>query len=502
METGIPVNDRKTGWLKQFFRILGVLGLMGGIALVAFVPDGGLPGIVVGCVAVCLLVVNEIQVARQKAAKRWVIDTGSGFRWLGGPADIEVQYSQVVAVRIKRTSKFSAGIFKAVVRQFEVWTADSENPMCMTNRIDGNGADPLAALIVRVIEDLKQRTAAGLACGAMLEGDGWRLVAMQLLVAHGRVTETLPFAEIDKVAVFDGKICLWRRGQDEPAAKISPDSKNASVLASLLSQWVEHQCEASGGKPEATSGVSGMGRLLFERRRNEGFWLGIVVSVIGGVAGAAMLFDRHAKPGGVALLVAAAALLLLGVVFGRYRFRCYESGLTRRRGRNELRLLYDEIAEFTYTATRMFYKGAYTGTQLSLIFRAPRGTIRYSAKVQNMDADLDELRDHIAKMIAIRMLNDLRAGRTVPWTSDVVFLPQGLQFRRSKMMGLASGPAEILPYEQIRGVNLNDGVFYLYSKAEAKPVISKPVGSANFFPGFFAVLTLQEQAGNVGIPPA
>ncbi len=100
-------------------------------------------------------------------------------------------------------------------------------------------------------------------------------------------------------------------------------------------------------------------------------------------------------------------------------------------------------------------------------------------------------------MIANRLLCELRAGGAVPWTSDVVFQPQGLQFRRSKMLGLASGPVEILPYEQIRGVNLSEGVFHLFSKAEAKPVISKPVGAANFFPGFFVVLTLQEQAGAV-----
>src|SRR5271157_5246766 len=141
----------------------------------------------------------------------------------------------------------------------------------------------------------------------------------------------------------------------------------------------------------------------------------------------------------------------------------------------------------------MFYKGTYIGTRLGLTFRAPRGTIRYSAKVQNMDADLDELRDHIAKMIAARMIGDLRAGRSVPWMNDVVFLPQGLQFRRSKMLGLASGPVEVLPYEQIRGANLNAGVFCLYSKAETKPVISRPVGSANFFPGYFIVLALLAQ---------
>ena len=49
---------------------------------------------------------------------------------------------------------------------------------------------------------------------------------MQLSISRGRTVETLPFVDIDKVGVFDGMICLWRRGQDEAAAKISPDSKN------------------------------------------------------------------------------------------------------------------------------------------------------------------------------------------------------------------------------------------------------------------------------------
>ena len=93
-------------------------------------PDGGLPGVIVGGLGVFLLVVNEVHVARQKAAERSVIDTGSGFRWLGGPADVEVQDSQVVAVRLQRTSKFSAGILKGVVRRFEVWTAGGDESRC------------------------------------------------------------------------------------------------------------------------------------------------------------------------------------------------------------------------------------------------------------------------------------------------------------------------------------------------------------------------------------
>ncbi len=493
MATGIPVNNLENSWRKHFFRVLGVLVLMGGISVAALAPDGAVPGIILGGVAIVLLVVNEVKIARQKDALRRVLDTGTGFRWLGGPVEIEVADSQVVAVRIARKSKFSAGILKGTIRRFEVWIAGSDQPMRMANRIAVDGVDPLAALIARVIDDLKQRTAAGLAGGAMLEGDGWRLAATQLLVRRGRTAESLPFGEIEKVAVFDGKLCLWRNGQDEPATKIDPASKNAAVLAALVNEWIEHQRGASGGEPAAASGASGMGRLLFQRQRDGGLWLGVIFAVIGAVAGGISLLNGDPKPFGVALLITALAALGLGIFFGRYLFRCYELGLTRRRGRNEFRLLYDEIKEFTFAATRMFYKGSYIGTRLSLIFRSPRGTIRYSAKVQNVDADLDDLRDEIAKRIAIGMLEELRAGRRVSWANDVTFLPEGLQFRRSKMLGLANGPVEVLPYGQIRGVNLDQGVFSLYSKAEAKPVISRPSSSANFFPGYYAVLTLLAQ---------
>ena len=82
---GIPVNNQENGWRKHCFRILGVVALMGGAALATLVPDGALPGVLIVVLGVFLLVANEVWTARRKAAKRWVVDTGSGFRWLGGP---------------------------------------------------------------------------------------------------------------------------------------------------------------------------------------------------------------------------------------------------------------------------------------------------------------------------------------------------------------------------------------------------------------------------------
>ena len=323
-----------------------------GIALVAGLRRGGaLPGVIVAGLAVCLLAGNEVHVTRQRAAERRVIDTGSGFRWLGGFTDIEVQDSQVIAVRIKRTSKFSAG----VVRRFEAWTAESDKPMCMTNRISVDGEDPLAALIARVTEDLKQRTAASLASGAMLEGEGWRLAAMQLSITRGRLVDTLPFSEIDKVGIFDGKICIWQRGRDEPSAKIRPDSKNASVLALLLTEWIEHQREASAGQPEQTPGSSGLGRLLFERRMIDSSLNNVRFALHLGLAGSViLLFGHHFAP----VCAIALAETALNVIFGRCFLRCYEFGLSRRRRGNEFRLSYNEITEMTYAASPVEFFGA------------------------------------------------------------------------------------------------------------------------------------------------
>ena len=134
-------------------------------------------------------------------------------------------------------------------------------------------------------------------------------------------------------------------------------------------------------------------------------------------------------------------------------------------------------------------KGTYIGTRLLLSFRAQR-TIRYVARVQNSDADLEAVRDQIAARIADRMLDSLRAGQVVSWMPDVDFLPAGLRFRRAKILGMALGPVEIMPYAQIQGTNLKDGVFYLYSNTEAKPVFIKPTNSPNFFPGRIVVLWL------------
>jgi hypothetical protein len=270
------------------------------------------------------------------------------------------------------------------------------------------------------------------------------------------------------------------------------------VLTALLFEWIEHRQATAGGQDEVFAGSTGMGRLLFERRRREVFVVTLVIALVAGLIGAGLFFSDEVEVVGILLLAAAGVALIVGWLVGRIAFRCYERGLARGNGGGEVRLSFEEIDELTYSAKRMFYKGSYVGTQLVLTFRGAAKKIKYSARIQNEDVDIDAIRDQVAQGIAARMLQQLRSGRPVTWMNDVVLLPEGLQFRRSKLFGLASGPVEVLLYGQIAGVGIAEGSMYLHNVAESQSVLSKPDSSPNFYPGYLALLRLWEVARLAG----
>ena len=220
-----------------------------------------LGGGLVAAVAVAVLVAGEVWAAARVAARRWVVNTGSGLRWIGEPAEISVEDRQVTAVRLAYRHKYAAGIRKHTTRDFEVWIEGRSQPLRMSNRIAVGLSDPLAAAINRICNDLKERAAAGLASGQPLTGDDWSLRPAELTLRQGRTLVAVPFREIDKVGLFDDKLCIWCKGQDEPAARIAPGSRNAPVLGALLGEWVAHPSGGCGrASPGQRHGGAGRGR--------------------------------------------------------------------------------------------------------------------------------------------------------------------------------------------------------------------------------------------------
>ena len=178
--------------------LLVVVLLAGAVALYSI--DCPPLGIASGALGLTLLTLNEIFAYRRRLPPRWVIDTGSGFRWIGFGSESPIEDTQITSVRIERERQFYQGKLQAIIRRFEVWLDEQMPPLVMSNRLAGDFIDPLGTMITRIVDGLTERSAERLAAGGILEGEGFRLSRMELAVSNGRKTLHLPFAEIDYLA--------------------------------------------------------------------------------------------------------------------------------------------------------------------------------------------------------------------------------------------------------------------------------------------------------------
>ena len=91
------------------------------------------------------------------------------------------------------------------------------------------------------------------------------------------------------------------------------------------------------------------------------------------------------------------------------------------------------------------------------------------------------------------MLEDLRCGLAAPWTSDVKFSPRACS---SPVHGCwiraLAAPWRIALWAD-PDATLKDGMFLSLRQLGGQPLLSKPVGSANFFPAYY---TLGEVLGS------
>jgi len=401
---------------------------------------------------------------------------------------------------------YDKGIAKSNKRRFIVWLGDDdpgEQRLVFTNQIPLNGRDPLQALIERISERLYGRAARDLQAGGSLQGEDWSLKGRELTVQREGAEETCALQDLTAVDTVDHHLCIWRRGEDDAWVKIPLESANAFLLARWLK---EQQIGGSAGNKEPAAG-NGLGRVIFERRATRNVilaWDLVGILALGVTVVLSIIFAEEKKSIGAGLACGAAGVavsLLIGLVglnFRRGAFRCHEWGVFKSGLLGERSLRYADVAAFTYGATRVFVNGAYTGTNFVLKFEpAPASAaspIAYTASLPHADQELENLRDHIARVIATRMLQRLRAGEPVRWTAQLRFLPdEGIEYQASGLLGRKA--LVVIPNNEIATWNIEKGRFFMWAKGQKKPVIKESAASPNFFPGFFLVVTMFPRPG-------
>jgi hypothetical protein len=447
-------------------------------------------GIVAAAIGGALWVATDWYAIRNNRRKRWITDAGNGFVVTDRAGERPYRDDQLVAISIASKENYSGGVLKSVRLRVLLWLAGEPNPTELDTVTRVGASDPLAPLLDRWLEGLKTRTQAAMAQGGALDGDRWSLRSDRLSLTTGPAPVEVPLAQIVEMGFFGGKLCLWRRGEEQASVRLEPDGRNVPVLMSIVGELLEAREQAEGGEEAAGRQLgaavagegTGLGRVLFERRSQALTIFLAVLATISGAAGVVMVTSPEVFALGVGLLILAVLFAL-----GAWRappsvFRCHAKGVFQSGPTGKRQISYDELETFSYNAVRQYYNGVYTGTSLALKFIAPGTTIDYSKGVKNVDEDLDNLRDHIAAVIASRMGQQLSQEQPVVWTPNLTLRPEGIEFAPQGFIGRKE--RQLVPYEQVKGFDIQQGVFHLFTEAGQKSVMQEQVSAANFFPGF------------------
>ena len=476
----------EVSWWLHAFRVIAAVAMLVGIGLAL---AGVFAGWIIAPLAGVIWLLLEAVAFTARRQRAWLTELAGGFEIEDRMGRRTIQDVQIVAAALQSKRNLNNGEFSSTTRTFRVWTEDRTDPIVMENTIPKDRPDLLSGLVARLLDGLTARLEESLARGGAVTGEGWQLTQKTLTLGRPPGEMALPLTEITAVDPFDDKMCVWRRGQDEACARFLLSSRNAYLLPALLKPLISDA--AKGGAESPT----GLGRVLFERKPQP--TLTVLLIAIGGIM--SLVGVILIATGGIGelwplVLLVPGGLILAGagVALKLSNFRCHERGVWQKSIFGQKLLRYADIGSFTYSATRHYHNGAYTGTHLSMSFkplaRETGQTIRFSTTVQGDDDDLDELRDVISHAICARMAGELAAGRGVAWTPNLEFTPQGIRYRPSTMFGRKD--FEFLPFNEYGGQSMNQGSFYLFSTLKQKHLMTEECSAENFFPGYYLLLQL------------
>ena len=492
MSLPVLVRGESSIWLTVG-RITGPVLVVVGLILVEFDVTFGWFVMAGGVILAAGL---EIYAAIERSQRTWVTDREEmGFDVQTRKGTVTWRDDQISAMALESERKLANGEISGYKRTFSVWVEGEAQPVVMENTIKLNHEDPLHGLINRLIGSFAARMDGQIEQGGAVSGDGWRLDRNSFIYGPPAQQEQVSLAAITAVEPFERSMCLWQQGRDDAFCRVPLKSRNAYLLPILIGPRMKNREE----RPEETS-ASGLGRILFEKKP-AATWppLCVLTGVVAIIIGIGLVIAYAQEPLETPLLFVGIGLMPVGigcfvgaVAMKKMNFRCHERGVYKASLFGDNMLAYKDVATFTYSAVRHYHNGAYVGTHLSLKFDPQPGSgaspISYSTTVQATDDDLDELKDTISGILAENMIQQLATNQIVPWTTNLTFQREGIQYRPAGWV--SRGEPQFMKYDDYGGYNVDQGVFYLYLKGQQKPITNEQISAPNFFPGFVMLLRM------------
>ncbi|MCC9604495.1 hypothetical protein LOC68_27745 [Blastopirellula sp. JC732] len=464
-------------WVFHLLRAIGPILVVVGIILGFQVNDGLDDFFFYGGLIVTGIM--ETIAFFKRRSRVWCTDLGHGFAITELGEDHTFADADVLAMSLWDKKIFNNGNAAGIQRDVRYWVIDRDKPIVMNYRIKDDRPDGVVSLHNRLLDMLEHRATEALDRGEHAAGEGWAISKSALAVGTSQ-DSLIPFDKLQAVDVYGDQVCIWRVDDEHASIKFPIKGRNSYLLIRLLGKMIPEQ--NANAAP-----ANGLGRVLFERatRFNAVGWvLAIIVTIL-----SLLLFVVHPLLGLAAPLVVIAFSVLIYFYCERTSFRCHDQGVFQSGMTGHQKIRYEDVESFTYSATRMYYNGAYTGTQTQMTFDPLPGSgasrINYSANIRGADDDLDVLRNHVSQVIGSRMLREIADGRPVAWTPAITFHNDHLEFVPTSFFGGKKTPVQV-PWNQIVNFDIQEGTFHLWQRGSDKSVIHEPVSNKNFFPGFFA----------------
>lgn len=399
--------------------------------------------------------------------QRWVEVAPTGFvlNWRGGARSFDDD--QVVGL----ARRSAVGLGNVTEHRIELEVRDGP-PVGFAYSVSPGAADPMAVLWTRLVRHLSHRLRGRLDQGERLAGDGWHVDASGL--HHGQGVLTLD--QISMVGWFERRLCVWKDDEERACLRLPLVSRNVWPLGDFLFERVRTR----PGFPRLLPGKP-LGRVILERG-TKGWVPGLLGLAAGLLVGGSMLV--YALPGGTQMLnwlvYIAVGILALAFLGGYSLLRwClngplifHEFGVVQRPWRGaERSLLYHEIGTVTWTP----------GPRIALrpLPGLDRPEIRYFSSNMQEDEDWVNMRTRVCINLAMRWRKEVQEG-AVAWTPRLRFLPAGLEYHPSRMIG--SGEPVQVPYV-LTSYQIVTRSFNLFVAGRNRPVCVESIGRANFFPG-------------------